>query len=1370
MLTFNISTRKQRASNAQATRKVFCSIVKPLRFLIMAIWLYCGTANLQGQSAFCVLDNPCNLVPNGSFECGMNPCDLSFPEQTINGIKLPQHFSHPNAATILPNVANGWASSNTGSPDCIINNTNPNPCNYVPLTGATGTARTGNRHIRLFGINSTTRNYSEGVFTNLTRPLIAGQQYEVSFWVLNTSSINTIPLRVGISSGSTASIGVTPYSSAVNVNFNVNLANNGANFTVTGASVGGNNNNNRHLLIPVSNSWQNITIRFTCPNNILAAPHYLVFETLISNLFNLQTLNILLDDVQLISLNAPALTISKTVNGQRQTLNTNIGDIVSYAISVTSDCQTRFVNIQDVVPAGLQFISATGLTSTTTTATNGVVTTSLSTNIPLPAYQTFVLNYSAQVVGTNVGNPCNGNVVIPNTATAITVLNNSVVSVSSTVSIRVNKANTNSCDAPNITLSFNDAIGLGLLASSTSPAYNTAQNIVVNGTWILNGSYSFATGSRITMKAGAQIVVSPGSFLELNNTTVEGCNDCMWYRILVAKQGQLNVRNSIIKDAQYAVQMENSSTNLVNISNTTFNNNFIGLYMAAAGGALSQISPLNSTSFANNTFVSNNLKRPFQPINATPLLSNSQLPVSNSKGMSAVYFSDVNTFVMGGVGITNTFRDLMSGIVLIRVPQVSIDGASFRNMQPESNYNTTIDWQGTALYTQGNFFSANLYSLKAGLLSPNRLTNCNNGIVGRSLNLDIRNNQMRGITQTGIRARLNTNCQISMTNNSITAAAFGIDMQFMSANNTFIANNNIEINSPILSGTTAGIFYADNSRELPLNITNNTITCSSIYSQVGIHVQGNRKGSISSNYINLNGVGNPNLFSYRVGVAALNTTLTMRCNRVNPVSSALNDNRIIAGTTSFLANGSQNSNDISCNTMDNTYSGILIEGGGQAQIRGNYIKNHMNGLWYANTATGVGQQSNAGNLFISNNLPVGAYEGRNDMSAALLPLTIIRYDSTAANVADLLANPTIVSTNINFLWFQSNSGLVSEYSCNAIPICTPLLQRVANPNINNVDMLVASGTYTAISNWDLHSNKRGLYKKIKQDASISQTMPIMQQFENTEQNSPVGMFDLVTKQTENAITLSFLDSLQVATCQQQIQQIADSIHWADSLVALGQNYQVMLDSLNSRMANLLERCNLQMNILQNTQNSTINNTALVTNAAINSQLDHETAEKIVNEIYLNTLAKGLSEFDVNQIQLLQLVSAQCPDVAGIVVYQARAMYKLVAQVDILDKSTCFNNANNLELQTSSEQLANTNGVLLYPNPAHTEINLQLIKPLAINAKITIYNSLGQLMQTQIVSNETNKLLINVQHLPNGLYTLQVSSEINPIVKSFVIIR
>ena len=60
-------------------------------------------------------------------------------------------------------------------------------------------------------------------------------------------------------------------------------------------------------------------------------------------------------------------------------------------------------------------------------------------------------------------------------------------------------------------------------------------------------------------------------------------------------------------------------------------------------------------------------------------------------------------------------------------------------------------------------------------------------------------------------------------------------------------------------------------------------------------------------------------------------------------------------------------------------------------------------------------------------------------------------------------------------------------------------------------------------------------------------------------------------------------------------------------------------------------------------------------------------QKMINEIYLSTVAKDVLEFTNDQIQDLYAIASQCTLAGGQAVYRARSLYALA------DKNTFFNN-------------------------------------------------------------------------------------------------
>ena len=77
---------------------------------------------------------------------------------------------------------------------------------------------------------------------------------------------------------------------------------------------------------------------------------------------------------------------------------------------------------------------------------------------------------------------------------------------------------------------------------------------------------------------------------------------------------------------------------------------------------------------------------------------------------------------------------------------------------------------------------------------------------------------------------------------------------------------------------------------------------------------------------------------------------------------------------------------------------------------------------------------------------------------------------------------------------------------------------------------------------------------------------------------------------------------------------------------------------------------------------------------------------------------------------------------------------------------------------------------LYPNPARSEITLNLEAGRAVNASISIFNQLGQEMSVQqsTLRKGMNTLSINLGELPENIYYLHIrTSEGRPLIRSFI---
>ncbi len=83
-----------------------------------------------------------------------------------------------------------------------------------------------------------------------------------------------------------------------------------------------------------------------------------------------------------------------------------------------------------------------------------------------------------------------------------------------------------------------------------------------------------------------------------------------------------------------------------------------------------------------------------------------------------------------------------------------------------------------------------------------------------------------------------------------------------------------------------------------------------------------------------------------------------------------------------------------------------------------------------------------------------------------------------------------------------------------------------------------------------------------------------------------------------------------------------------------------------------------------------------------------------------------------------------------------------------------------------EQLLNT-AIKVYPNPVTEKLSIDL-NNVSGDAKVMIYSSTGQLLKTEKLNTQNNS--INISHLQNGLYLVNLHFSDYKTIKTFKIIK
>jgi hypothetical protein len=173
---------------------------------------------------------------------------------------------------------------------------------------------------------------------------------------------------------------------------------------------------------------------------------------------------------------------------------------------------------------------------------------------------------------------------------------------------------------------------------------------------------------------------------------------------------------------------------------------------------------------------------------------------------------------------------------------------------------------------------------------------------------------------------------------------------------------------------------------------------------------------------------------------------------------------------------------------------------------------------------------------------------------------------------------------------------------------------------------------------------------------------------------------------------------------------------------------------------------------------------------------HEVLEKEVNNIYLNTLAKGILEFNNSELISLRQIAAHCPQEGGAAVHQAKGMLSMVEDVNLLNFNCVTNNSRSSIIQEGGsndpEETINAEvwDLILYPNPTNSIITLESNLLLEDLIQIEIYNMLGQKVKEITINEVMSTIDIDVRSLLDGIYNIRLQSGTYEITKSFVVVK
>lgn len=456
--------------------------------------------------------------------------------------------------------------------------------------------------------------------------------------------------------------------------------------------------------------------------------------------------------------------------------------------------------------------------------------------------------------------------------------------------------------------------------------------------------------------------------------------------------------------------------------------------------------------------------------------------------------------------------------------------------------------------------------------------------------------------------------------------------------------------------------------------------------------------------------------------------------------------------------------DWECNSVDRTQVGVFLEGGNTMSLRGTVFNNHNIGLHYTSNAVNS-PQDHAGNRWVPGGMVFPVQNDNANVGSQQSSAFII--NPTAANLvpSNAFLFPQwirLIGTNTNY---DCNNPLQLTCGTVVLPLLAP-----PSPSINALDIAVANNTFATATHTATaeYLGKRRLFRKLSENPSLAQVDPSLPPFVPSNQGGCIGHFDNIQKGIEQAFAISSADSITIDTFQKQCTYYLDSLHCLDSM--LYANYDTITRNLRTALAtdfgNIMQQHQAFLTVLNTNQQNALM-PIQTANIGFTTYALHEDLEKQVNDIYLQTLALGIAEFTPVQITTLETIAAYCPQEGGAAVHQARGMLSMFQDVNMLDFDCNGSHARKAVTNDSFTATVEWE-VILFPNPTSHELTIQSNLAFESNASIEIFNALGQLIKTKLVTAETNNITIDASSLLDGIYIMRLKNGENTVTKSFVV--
>lgn len=893
------------------------------------------------------------------------------------------------------------------------------------------------------------------------------------------------------------------------------------------------------------------------------------------------------------------------------------------------------------------------------------------------------------------------------------------------------------------------ATGLAELSTSVSP--NTKYSVDSDYTLASNITL---TGDTILVASGKKIIVPSGKILTItSNSYLKNCNN-MWVGIEVRAGGKIELDgNSKIEGAQYGINILDSSD--YKIKEATFNRNYVGINFKGYSHLVYGPNAYNKLKFdcSKSSGVQDTLPPPYV----------GQTPAIGTKGFAGIKlqgsFVDLSPYSVDSLN----FNNLSNGIVCNNA-YLRIEKCVFSNIHADATYNSYMPQNvngvgvnvnnttlGTATLRGFDLISGSVDSLKTNFRS------CDTAIVVIGRSAMIYNNRTENVS-VGFRTTT-TDGYCVIYDNRLRVKHIGVNILHSDLANLVSVNYNKIIVGEGSSSSAGNV-------GINFNMMNNSSILNAGASSNLINLYGAENGIAFNNL--RNGLAKDNSINIITTLGSINS---IGISLTGCKSLKLDGNTIIGSDTGDVRQkgiyiSSSDSSKLYCNYTNQTFEGILANAiNVNCDLRSNTMHNHAYGL-HLNSGAKIGLHFYKGNLWD------GSYSRK-----AAKNEDFVNYLNSQFRVQDTVLAHFLLPRSFFPIFMFIAKDSINDFKCSDFTrggggglgddgggIDELPIDDGQERMITNEDIAAAEGDSVQYDRFQIENNyilDQNLYQKLKNFPELQATQ-LMADFYLENVSSAIGTLNEVNEST--LYTLS-----ERIPIESQLDSLHDSIS------------NVIAEMGTSTNENTIKQLALETTILQNEiEVKTINlkstkallmDNLLSSNSAVNNYQPIESYEKIVNEIYLSTIAKDIFDFTSSQKSTLYEIAHLCPLSGGKAVYSARSIYAIIDDRQYYDDDNVCQQAEtarkSTKIEIDNKTIQKSNGVKISPNPADNDIQIDFDGQANLN--LEIYDAMSKLILTAKLNSKKTSEKIFINSLQNGVYFLKLFSNGKQIKQEKLII-